>query len=225
MKYLLMVWMVLALSPLTLRAQKAFEGMITYKIQLMGENADQLAAFMPEAYQYKIRGNLIRFHMEGGITAALLGDILIDTKKGDAFMIKEAEKTAYLIKDTGETPPGPVVEPEEEVITILGYPCQKYKVTTPAETGSTVQYVWATRDIQIVKPQKSNGTAPAGAGQILIEGLDGFPLKVMTTVPEGGLILVMTASEVELLKIDKSDMEIPKDFTVKDFDPSMFGGY
>lgn len=225
MKSLLIGLLALLFAPLSTFAQKTFEGIITYEVSLNGENASQMAIFMPTAYEYKIRDNLIRFHMEGGMTAALLGDILINTKKGEAFMIKEAEQIAYRIQDTEETATPPLIEASEEVLTILGYPCKKYTVTTPGEGKASVQYIWATSDIRIEKPQKKNGKTPSGAGQLLIDGLDGFPLKIMTPVPEGNLVLVLTASKVDLQRISKSDMEFPKEFEVKDFDPSMFGEY
>ena len=224
-KYLYCIFLFLVMVPLSLPAQKGFEGIVSYEIQLKGENADQLALFMPRAYEYKIRSNLIRFRMEGGMTAALMGDILIDTKKGEAYMIKKTEKIAYRIQEEGESAAKPLIEAADESLTILGYPCRKYKVTTPGAAGATVQYVWATPDIQIEKPQKRNGNIPSGADQLLIEGLDGFPLKIMTPLPEGGLILIMTAAQVDLQRIGKSDMEIPKEFDIRDFDPNLFGGY
>ncbi len=224
-KHLCGVLLWLVIVSLSLSAQKGFEGIVSYEITLMGENADQLAPFMPQAYEYKIRGNLIRFHMEGGMTAALMGDILIDTQKGEAFMLKEVEKIAYRIQDEGERPAKPLIEAADETLVILGYPCRKYKVTTPEGEGASVQYVWATPDIHIEKPLKRNGKTPSGADQLLIEGLDGFPLKIMTTLPEGGLVLIMTASVVDLRRLSKTEMEVPKDFTIKDFDPNIFGGY
>lgn len=224
MKSLLVsLYLLLLLSP-ALFAQKTFEGIIRYKIELTGDNAREMAAYMPQSYEYQFKGNGIRFQMNGGLTAGIMGDILIDTKKGEAYMLKEDSQTAYRISSTS-TFTAPTITATNETLNILGYRCKKYKVSTPTEQGNVVQYVWATPDIELTPAIKKGYKTPTNAEQLLIEGLDGFPLKIMTTVPEGGFIMVMTAAEIDLQRMDKADFMIPKGYDRKDFDASMFGGY
>lgn len=206
----------------TLYAQKPFSGKIEFAISMTGEGADQLAAFMPNSYQYFIDGSNVLFRMEGGLTAAMMGDVVINNNTGESYMLKHGEKTAYKIGDDedGEDIVKDIkVTKMDEKIEIQGYKCQKYKVT--AADGVT-QYVWTTTEINIKKP-RSKVNSQIGGGNLFMEGLEGFPLKMMTSVPGTGMTMVMTADKISAEKPDKNMFIIPDSYEIKDFDPSSLG--
>jgi hypothetical protein len=201
-------------------AQSGFEGVITYQIKVTGENADQMAAFMPTSYEYKVSGSNLKFKMVGGMTAAIMGDIVINGKTNEVYMVKANEKTAYLFPENDAEDadtPKPKIEKQNETSEIVGYTCQKYKVTTRGEDGADmVQYMWITDQIKISKPADRKNS-----GGIFVEGMDGFPLKIQSETM--GMNMVMTVSEVNKKAIPASEFQIPSDYEVKDFDPNMFG--
>lgn len=201
-----------------INAQKTFNGAITYDIQLTGENADQYGALMPNSYEYQFLGSDVRMLIHGGMMEMMMGEFLVKGDKGITYIIKRADGIAY--KFEGEnTTAQPVITKMDETISIIGYDCIKYKVVSPGTEGSeeTVQYIWATKGINIKKPKSSQG----GAGTIFIPGLDGFPLKIMGEVQ--GMTMVYTASKIEAKKLKKSDFTVPKNFKIEPYNPSIFG--
>lgn len=219
-KYILFVLALVALNVAVI-GQKTFEGKITYGIKLEGENADQMAGFMPTSYEYLISGSNLRFRTVGGMTAAMMGEIVVHGEEGDAYMIKDAEKTAYKMPndDEGYDGKAPQIEKTGKKAEIAGYSCVQYKVTSDGgEAGDVTQMMWITQDINIAKPKK-NGKH---GGAVFMDGIDGFPLKIESDVM--GMTMIMTATSVKKINVDESEFEIPGDYEVKDFDPSIFGG-
>lgn len=213
---------ILSLLAAPLHAQKNFNGIISYDIQLMGENADQYASFMPTSYEYQFLGSDVKMLMHGGMMEMMMGEILVKGAEGITYIIKRSEDKAYKfdpeIDGENETLQ-PVITKMDETITILGYNCVKYMVVSPATQVSeeTVQYVWATREINFKKPKSAQG----GSGTIFIHGLEGFPLKIMAEIQ--GMTMLYTASKIEEKKLKKDDFTVPKNFTIEPYDPAMFG--
>lgn len=205
-------------------AQKPFEGTIVYSIKMLGENADQMAAFMPESYEYSVKDHLLKFKMNGGMTAAMMGEFIVDGKAETAYMVKHNEQTVYKMptedEDEAEVGGEPQITKEDETIEIAGYQCQKYAVTKDMGNGEeSTQYLWVTEEIQIEKPKKSKKMS---GGNIFVDGIDGFPLKVMTETM--GMTMIMTATTLDMTKLDKEEFEIPSNYEMKEFDPSSFMG-
>jgi hypothetical protein len=209
------------LSVSSLFAQETFEGRIVYEVDLQGENAQQMKAFMPESYEYLISGSNLKFSMKGGMTAAMMGDILVDGEKGTSYMLKASEQVAYKMpveqeEDSADTPE-PDIKKLDETATIAGYECQKYQVSMQQEGKEVTQYMWVTEEIKLKKPK--TGSAQ-NAGQVFVDGLNGFPLKIETEVM--GMNMIMEVTTVEKKVIDSNTFAIPKGYEVKDFDPSKF---
>lgn len=214
------------------QAQKKFEGKIKFETKYMGEGADQMAAFAPTGTTYYFRGSDLRLEMEGGMAAAMMGAILVKGDEEQAYMLKDSEKKALRMKsdeddeeeeEEDEDEVKPEITKEDEVITIQGHKCQKYKVVMTMDENEVTQYLWVTKDIKISRPKgaKNNGNG------MFVDGIDGFPLKKMTTMDMMGMSIttIETAVEIDDSKPTKSLFEIPSDYEVEDFDPSsMFGG-
>ncbi|MCB9230417.1 MAG: DUF4412 domain-containing protein [Bacteroidia bacterium] len=209
------------------QAQNKFEGKVVFETKYMGEGVDQFAAFMPSGMTYYFKGSDLRLEMNGGMAAAMMGAILVKGDEGVSYMLKESEMVAYKIKkedgeDDEEMEAKPTITKEDEVITIQGHKCQKYKVVMVTEGNEVTQYLWVAEDIKVKKPKGAKDTG----NTILIEGIDGLPLKKMTTMDMMGMSFtsVETCVKLDTGKQDKSLFEVPSNYKVEDFDPSMFGG-
>lgn len=146
----------------------------------MGEGAQMIESMMPSASYYLVRGKDVLFKMEGGMMTMMLGDILYLNKTNLSYMIKKAEKTAYKIEQelTTDKKFKPTIIKEDEIVKKLGYDCQKYKVITKSGGVETVQYVWTTNAFKFPGIWKNKAT---GNNNLKIEGVDGLPLKLITS--------------------------------------------
>ena len=181
-----------------------------------------MAAFMPTSYEYLISESNLRMKINGGMSAAMLGDMLILGEEDKSYMIKDAEKTAYLMADDEDDSAEemkPEVEKTDETKTISGYDCQKYivKMKTDGPPGEAVQTMWMTEDLQIKRPKG----AEKNGGAVFVNGVEGFPMMIETKTM--GFTMVMKVTEVEKMSIPSSTFEIPKGYEIKDFNPKMFG--
>jgi hypothetical protein len=203
-------------------AQKTFEGKMVYTIELMGEGADQMAAFMPQNYEYVVKGKKLKFKMNGGMTAAMMGEIIVDGETEEAWMLKHEEQTAYTFPkdEEQEASPTPKITKEDEVINISGYECQKYKVVTETENGEVnTQYLWVTDKIKLDRSSKAK---EFNTGSFFLDGIDGMPLKIM--MENMGMTMIMTATTIDQKRVSDSEFAIPDNYEEKEFDPSVFGG-
>jgi Domain of unknown function (DUF4412) len=201
-------------------AQTPFQGTLNYSWKFMGEGVEQFEAMMPTGSVLKVRGKDSRFEMEGGMLSAMMGDILAIGKKGEAYMLKDDESTAYKMKkddkEEGEEI-APVITKEDEVIQIAGYDCQKYSVTTSADGMEITQYVWVNE--KFTMPEAGGGGM---LGATSVKGVKGLPMKIM--VNQGPMTMVMTVTSVDLTLPEKALFKVPKGYKIEDFDPAMFGG-
>ena len=142
-------------------------------------------------------------------------------------MIKDSEETVYVMdpakmKDQTPPVPDPVFTKEDEIITIIGYSCQKYKSVTNTEQGEVISYLWVT-DKFILPQAKNKVSGGMGAGMISSAGINGTPLKTM--INQGGMTIVLTASKITTTAPDKKLFKLPKNYKKEDFDVNkMMGG-
>lgn len=231
MKKFLVVMLAFLVSSNLMLAQKnkggGFEGSISYELTYMGEMADQLAGMLPNKKIVKFLGTDMLTRQEGGLMGSMMGEILVKGNEKTAYMVKASEQTAYKMgsqdETTTEEKPDMKVTKEDEVIKILGYDCQKYKIETTTEGGTIVMYQWVTPSI---KPSVPKDAANGGSNMIVSDQIDGFPLKTMTSIDMGGMKMnvIEVATEVKKEKLDASMFSIPSNYTIKDFDPNMFNG-
>lgn len=231
MKKLLTTLLIILLAGTALKAQKSFEGEIAFTVKLQGEGADMMSAFMPESYHYLINKTDMKFWMKGGMTAAMMGEMYVSGDKGTAYMVKHDEQIAYKMpmdeeSDDHESDEAkPVVEKMNETMTILGHSCQKYKVTTTNESGEEViQYYFMTEDIHLAKVQGRAGADNTGG--IMVEGLNGFPMMIISTMDMEGQVITMkmTVSKIDEREVDPEEVSVPANYEVRDFDPdNIFG--
>lgn len=207
-------------------AQTSFQGTIKYDFKFMGEGIEAYEAMLPTGMDMKVYKTDILVEVQGGMAAMAMGRTLSKTKTGISYMIKDSEETIYVMdpaakKDEEPAEPSkPVVTKEDEVITVAGYECQKYKVVANTPQGESTTYVWVTDKFVIPKSENSGGGM---SGMLDVEGLNGTPLKVMTT--QMGMTVNLTASEVSTTVPDKKLFKLPKGYAKEPFDAEkMMGG-
>jgi len=194
------------------RPAAPFEGTIRYDVQIKGD-VGPLANMMPKYYQFSVKGSDVKMKSD----ASLVGEILMKTVENKAYLLKRGEKTAYFFDLSSRklAASKPKVTKLKGTETIAGYPCQKYTVVSKDEDGETVnQTVWAAADLSVPKPKKA--AAIPNAGEFFVEGVEGFPLKMITQSSE--FTMTTTATQVEKKQLAASEFVIPAGFAVKDLD-------
>lgn len=198
----------------SLFAQKVFEGHINYSFKFMGEGVDAYTALMPTSMDLFSSKKAMMVKINGGMMESSMGET-VSTPKG-SYMIKHSEETIYTFKtDAEEKKEIPTVVKEDEVLTISGLSCQKYKVIQHNPTGEQTSYAWINSDyILPVMGAK-------GAESMAIPGVPGIVLKTM--VSQGPITIVLTASEFKTGKQDKKYFAIPKGYAKKEYVPDAMG--
>jgi Domain of unknown function (DUF4412) len=211
-------------------AQSPFQGTIQYKMDFAGEGVESMQAMLPTGMVIAVLKTDVMSELQGGMAAMMSGRTITKTKNGISYTVKDSEEKIYVTdpeKMKGDGDPTeanikPQVTKEDEVITIAGYECQKYKVVANTPRGeSTAYYVWTTD--QFVIPKSSHGAGSNISGMMNIEGVSGTPLKIMAE--QGPVTVTITADEVITRLPDKKLFKLPKGYTKEVSDASsMMGG-
>lgn len=206
-----------------------FEGNITFGIDLEGTGTELLKAMLPNNYVYVLKGDQMIFKMQGGMAGGMIGEIVINANDGNHYMVKHNEETAYKIdpesvNENSNTPTDAKVTPLDEYLDIQGYKCRKYKITVSQNGTETNQYLWATPDIKLKGQENVKSEL---SGNIFYKGVQGFPLKVETTIDKMGMSfkMIMTANSINQTTIDSGLFTLPESYKVKPFDASKIMGF
>lgn len=220
----LLFFLLLAVTTVASMAQskKNFEGTIQFSFEVSGggEEMEMAKAFMPTGYLFRIKGENVRMTMQGGMMAAMMGDIVVNAAKEQTYMINDAGKSAMMMPKDESKAAEPSdkfdVQEGKEAKTIAGMACKHYIVKTKA--GELVGEYWMTDELQVKVPKSKT------AGNILTQGnnfgVKGFPLRVLMN--QQGMQITMEAKELKAEKLSADLFEIPKGYTVSDFNPAMF---
>jgi|TARA_B100001750_G_scaffold244215_1_gene261065 hypothetical protein len=208
--------------------ENAFEGSLRFNVSFTGgdmEDRAQVAMMVPESYKLYIKGNKTKVHMRGGMIGLMMGDVVIDGSTGRGFVISHMNDTAYEISadpNLKERVP-PVILDEEELITIAGYECKKYKVVRNNPSGAMIQYMWVTNEIQM-DLATSLGSTLKDSMPFWTEGLSGFPLKITTSFPGTPMSMTLTVTEVNRQRVDPSIFAVPAGYAIESLDTrKLFG--
>lgn len=196
-------------------AQKAFEGYIKYSFKMTGEGMEMMESMMPNSMELYSGKKAMMIKMNGGMMESMLGEIVSTSK--ESFMVKHSEKAAYIFKADEVKDDNPKVVKEDEVITINGLSCQKYKVTKNTAQGEQTAYIWLNSDYKLP------AMGSKGAENMSVPGVPGIAMKTMTST--GGMTVVLTATEFKKGKQDKKYFAIPKGYAKKDYDPNAMLGF
>lgn len=221
-KVLLSLLLVMSVMAVGAQSKKNFEGSILFSFEVSGggEEMEMAKAFMPTGYLFRIKGENVRMTMQGGMMAAMMGDILVIAAKEQTYMINDAGKSAMLMpkEENKQADNAGKFDIQEgaDPRTLSGMPCKHYIVKT--KEGELVGEYWVTDELQVKVPKSKS------AGNILTQGntygIQGFPLRV--AMNQQGMQIVMEAKELKPEKLAASLFEVPKGYTVSDFNPAMF---
>lgn len=221
-KLLLSSLLLLVVLAVQAQSKKNFEGSILFSFEVSGggEEMEMAKAFMPTGYLFRIKGENVRMTMQGGMMAAMMGDILVIAAKEQTYMINDAGKSAMLMpKEENKTPENADkfdVQEGTDPRTVSGMACKHYVVKT--KEGQLIGEYWVTDELQVKVPKSKS------AGNMLTQGnaygIKGFPMRV--AMSQQGMQIVMEAKELKSEKLSASLFEVPKDYTVSDFNPAMF---
>jgi len=211
---------ILLISP-SVFSQKTVFGTVDYTYKLDGAGAQQMQGMMPEKMEIKYGENGIAIEMHGGMMAAAMGKTVVNGKTGEAFIIKEAEKTVYLMSDETIKAEAMKVEDAEiqkldETREIMGYTCQKYLQTTMVQGMNMSQVIWVTKDLKTPDYEGDAFKGMAGQGTMSFK-IDGFPMLIEVEMPGMSTTLQLEVSNIEYEKIPDNTFERPADYAVKDF--------
>lgn len=225
MKKLFLAITSICISALTVNAQN-FEGTLKYTISMSGIDATQ-KAMLPTGYTITIKGVNSKFVTEGGMMGSMLGDIISRGDEKVTYLVNHTTKVANKLKNEenkneGKKPDVKVTK-ENSTAKILGYDCQKYKVTSKDESGAEqIIYLWAAKDLQLGGSHNSSSPV-GGVGQFVFDGVEGFPLKMEITNKMQGTEIktVLTATKIDLSKVDESAVSVPKDYKIEEGLPEL----
>jgi len=196
---------------------QSFEGQISYKIEVKGEQAAMFAMMMPSSTDIFLLGKDALVRMNGGMGPK--GDIITKGNEKMTYMVMHSKKTVYKMDSKKEKTPEKPTVTKEGTETVNGYNCTKYLVKFPkTEKAEIYQYMWCSTDIKIQKP------SPEANAQMFLEEVEGFPVKMdqyITITAMGTTMAInqeMTLDKISETKPDASMFEIPKKYKVEDFD-------
>jgi hypothetical protein len=202
---------------------QSFEGQITYKIEVKGENAAMFTMMMPNSTDIFILGKDVLVRNNGGMASSKLGDI-ITKADGNTYMVVHSKKTVYKMDSKKEKNAEAPTVTKEGTETVNGYNCTKYLVKFPkTEKAEIYQYMWCSTDIKIQKP------SPESNAQLFLKEVEGFPVKMdqyITISAMGTTMSInqeMVLDKISEVKPDAAMFEIPKKYKVEDFDETKMG--
>lgn len=210
----------LLLTP-SLKAQDNFEGTIVYNISAQGQMASAMQGQMPDRMELFFRDKqmLMRINgMPGGKTV----EMLVDNENGHTYSIDHDNKTVTKIitEEETETPDMDFEEFDGE-FEVAGYTCSKARTTMENPMAGTMTMTYfATEDI---KPYVNEEVAQNTGNNLFAEGLDGFPLKMVTAFDQMDLKVVYMADQVMDKKPEEGLFMIPDDYTVEEKKASEMG--
>ncbi|MBL0742645.1 DUF4412 domain-containing protein [Chryseolinea lacunae] len=174
-----------------------------------------LSAMIPKGMNMKVKGTNSITSMDGGFMAHM--SILHKGDKDITYSLDREGKTySILPKSTDDKTQEKVdvkVTKTSETTKVLGYTCTKYIVkVTPKDPNEKMtamtQNIWATTEIKGID-FKSLARQRMGNSQqnIFYEQIDGVPLKIDMTMPQGNMEMLVT--EIKKQSIASSEFDIP----------------
>lgn len=179
---------------------------------MQGGNVNSM---MPSGMILKTKNGHTLSMLEGGIMGGT--ETLHLKGKDETYLINRSSKTYSVVSHPADSKspvhdPAVTVAKSAETQKILNYTCTKNTVTL-TENGQTItQIFWTTNEIKGID-FKSMGDQRMGKGKqsMYYKDLDGVPLKMEMTMPQG--TMMMEVIEIKKQTLPASDFEIPAGFT------------
>ncbi len=204
-------------SSLALRAQKSFEGAITYTTKIEGAMAEQ----MKEMLQDQLPDKMVVYY-RGNRGRSDLGSVALitDGEAGLLYLLNPALQTYQKmpITEPKETEK-PKVTKTKDKTKILGYSATKYLMEVQTEQGPMKMEVWATPELRVPDVLKRSNPLARGAE------VEGIPLRISMDVPGVDLRITFLATQISKNLPDESLFRIPEGYVEEKAEsPSPSGG-
>lgn len=174
--------------------------------KMMGNQATN--GMMPTGVTIKLKGLNSLTSIEGGIMDK--NDVLFIADKGTSYTINHKQKSYMVVPKSSETTDekAPKITKTSETAKIMNYTCTKYIIETPGANGNsaTVNY-WATTEIKDIDLKALAKQQMAKGQQFVYADIEGVPLKVEMSLPEG--TMTMEAVEFKKTSLPASDFAVP----------------
>ncbi len=170
-----------------------------------------MSAMMAQEFVIKVKNQNTLTKMQMGMMPV---EVLYLKDKGQSYRLDRTNRTYSVIPSRsahGETAEvQPKVTKTSETAKILNYNCTKYLVELNEHGKIMNQAIWTTTDIKDID-LKAMAKHRMGRGQaIMYEGMDGVPLRVEMSTPEGNMKMEVT--EIKRETLDGVEFVIPPDF-------------
>lgn len=170
-------------------------------------------SLIPTGISMKTKNGNVLSVMEGGMMAGM--ETLYLQAKKESYLINRDSKTYSVIPQDAslstEGDPKITVKKTTETQKILGYTCAKTVVTVTEDKQTVTQVFWTTTEIKGLDfGRMVNQQTGQDNYTMYFKDLEGIPLKVDMTIPQGNV--VMEATEVKKQTLPASDFQIPAGF-------------
>ncbi len=170
-------------------------------------------SMIPTSFMVKIKGNNSLAQMEGGIMGGM--EILNLTEKNQSYSIDRTNKTYTVLPqqttESSKTKPDVKVTKTNETTKILNYLCTK-TIVEITQNGTTMKnYYWTTTEIKgLDLTSLSKQRIGRGNQSMYYKEIEGVPLKMEMTMPEGSM--TMEVKEIKKESLSATLFEVPSDF-------------
>ncbi len=199
-------------------AQGGFEGTMEYKVSLDGEKAEELSKVFPQSVTIKIKDKKMLGKNTGGDISKMFSGFIFNGESNSMFLLSPGLKMAMEIQSvpagTASSASNIEVKKTTETTKIAGHECTKYIVEEQEGKRGKVE-IWATEDFSVEKPKNLGNIT----GNMFLQGIDGFPLKVVTS--QEGTEIKMEVHEVRKESVLEENFKIPEEYRVQPMDFSL----
>jgi GLPGLI family protein len=170
-------------------------------------------SMMPTGMTIKTKTGNALMKIEGG---PMPMETLVLKDKNESYLINHEAKTYSVLPKNESSPsthdPAVTVKKTSETQKILNYNCTK-SIVTVTEGGQTItQTFWTTNEIKGLDfKSMANQNMGKGKEAMYYKDLEGVPLKVEMTIPQG--TMVMQVIEIKKESLSNSDFQLPAGFT------------
>ncbi|NOT74244.1 MAG: DUF4412 domain-containing protein [Cyclobacteriaceae bacterium] len=199
-----------------LDANPALKAQMETMMKSMSGGAAPGGSMTPSGMTMKMKGGNTLTSMDGGMFAGMETLYLHD--KNQAVKLDRKNKTYSLLPTTPSGKPGststmstPKFTKTSETTKILGYTCTKYIVEITEGKEKLTQFIWTTTDIKDIDFKALSSQRVSQSNHTMLPaGVEGIPLRIESSVPQGKMIMEVT--EIKKESLPASDFTIPSDF-------------
>jgi hypothetical protein len=184
------------------------------QMESMMKNMQAGGSMMPTGMTLKTKAGNALTKMEGGPLAGT--ETLMLKDKSESYLINRESKTYTVLPHTGSAvattkDPAVTVKKTTETQKILNYTCTK-TIVTVTQSGQTItQNFWTTNEIKNLNFKNLSNQIGGGKQTMYYKELDGVPLKMEMTMPQG--TMVMQVTEIKKETLSSAEFQVPAGFT------------